>query len=673
LNPSMRIKAKGDSFFLPDENGGVYFRNNMNSFRMEGDSIHLWIEKLMPKFNGEFTMEELTAGLSPLYRERVEEIVSVLLSNGYVRDISLDRPHELSDHTLRQYAAQIEFLDNMAGSGAARFQSCREADLLAVGSGSIFVSLVSSLLDSGIPRFKMLITDPEATNRERISELAAHARLSDQAVELIEVESPADCQWSMMSVSGWREVVKSVGTVLYVSQEGEHSLSELKALHTACRSEKKIFVPALVMQRGGMAGPLVTPDSPGCWESAWRRVHLSGLGAELGTTAVADTEAQTVSGLGAVHDSSTVGALLSNVIVFEWLKLQAGVAVSERTPNHQFFLIDAQTLEGQWHPFLPHPLAGEGMRNSTFPTVDVPADNSRASDPPDRLLTFFHELSIGSASVLHQWEEGDTKQLPLSQCRVQAADPLSAGPAKLLPAMVCAGMTHYEARREAGLSGIEAYAARLSAGVLEPGVTANLSHWGIGAGESQSEAIGRGLFKLLSARLAKDIEVEAPLLFPVKLKKIEDKRCAYYLRALTTLQGEPVIGFGDDCEGFQVVFVGTNGCWHGGIGLNRTAALSAALVQALQCAQNGLGWSGEQAIGKQLIVTESVRMADALAQAVTIPEWDRDGHGLALQHAVKVLKRRGIRLAAVDLSTESFMTEGLTGVFGVFLQKEEGN
>ncbi|WP_460292018.1 hypothetical protein, partial [Bacillus cereus] len=41
-----KLKANKDTFFLPDSNGGVYFRNNASSFRMDGDGIYNWIEKL---------------------------------------------------------------------------------------------------------------------------------------------------------------------------------------------------------------------------------------------------------------------------------------------------------------------------------------------------------------------------------------------------------------------------------------------------------------------------------------------------------------------------------------------------------------------------------------------------------------------------------------------------
>ncbi|MGV2643486.1 bacteriocin maturation protein, partial [Clostridium perfringens] len=89
LNTSMRLKVKRDSFFLPDSSG-VYFRNNVSSFRMEGAAIDQWIEKLIPIFNGEYRLGDLTDGLPNQHRNQVYEIAEVLYRNGFARDVSQD-------------------------------------------------------------------------------------------------------------------------------------------------------------------------------------------------------------------------------------------------------------------------------------------------------------------------------------------------------------------------------------------------------------------------------------------------------------------------------------------------------------------------------------------------------------------------------------------------------
>ncbi len=120
-----KLKANKDTFFLPDSNGGVYFRNNASSFRMDGDGIYNWIEKLMPMFNGDHSLAEITDGLPLPYQHRVFEIGEILYENGFVRDVSQDAPHELNSALLDRYASQIEFLEADSHSGALKFQTYR--------------------------------------------------------------------------------------------------------------------------------------------------------------------------------------------------------------------------------------------------------------------------------------------------------------------------------------------------------------------------------------------------------------------------------------------------------------------------------------------------------------------------------------------------------------------
>lgn len=96
------------------------------------------VEKLLPMFTGEYTLGDLTNGLPEPYRERVYEIAETLYRNEFVRDVSQDLPHQLAEKVLNMYASQIEFLDSFGDSGAYRFQTYRQAKVLAVGSGPFF-------------------------------------------------------------------------------------------------------------------------------------------------------------------------------------------------------------------------------------------------------------------------------------------------------------------------------------------------------------------------------------------------------------------------------------------------------------------------------------------------------------------------------------------------------
>jgi putative thiazole-containing bacteriocin maturation protein len=635
LNPSMRLKVKGDTFFLPDPNGGVYFRNNSFSFRMEGRTIDQWIEKLMPVFNGEYTLEDLTDGLPDPHRKRVYEIAEMLYKHGFVRDVSQDRPHQLPDEVLKEYASQIEFLDHFGGSGAYRFQTYRQAKVLAVGSGPFLVSLVAALLESGLPRIHVLITDSVSTNRQRLAELEEHARKTDPEVALDEI-TPHE------GVSSWREAVQPFDFILYVSQEG--NVEELRVLHAVCREEKKVFLPAMCLQQAGLAGPLVHPDSDTCWESAWRRIHQSAL--------CKDPQLHTF--------SSTAGAMLANVITFELFKTVTGIAETEG--KNQFFLLDLETLEGNWHSFMPHPLVTGRVAAEWVQDLDLRLVRSSGRSESNGLIPYFSLLTSRESGIFHIWEEEDLKQLPLAQCRVQAADPLSEGPAELLPDMVCTGLTHEEARREAGLAGIEAYVSRMVGLFVEDGMVEPEEFVGVGAGETVAEGVCRGLQKCLAEELGKQQVKRKPSVFRVQLSAVEDERCRYYLQALTTMQGAPVIGLGEEVSGFPVVWVGTGGRWCGSAGLNVTLALRKALQQALTKAQNQ---------ATQVLEASTVLLEEKVPQSLVIPACEEAAHSEVLQTALQVLKRNRKQLLVLDLALEPFLKEELAGVFGVLLREEE--
>ncbi|GGE24233.1 putative thiazole-containing bacteriocin maturation protein [Marinithermofilum abyssi] len=636
LDPSMRPKVNGDTFFLPDVNGGVYFRNNLCSFHIEGKTINQWIEKLIPMFNGEHTLEYLTDGLPDPYRDRVYEIADMLCQNGFVRDVSQDHPHQLPDEVLKKYASQIEFLDSFGGSGAYRFQSYRQAKVLAVGSGPFFISLVAALFDSGLPKVHVLVTDSVPTNRQRLAELAAHARKTDPEAALEEV--------ALERMSSWREAVQPFHSILYVSEEGD--VEELRVLHGVCREEKKVLLPAMCLQQVGLAGPLVHPDSEGCWESAWRRIHSSALckAPQLHTF------------------SSTAGAMLANVIVFELFKTVTGVTESEL--KNKFFLLNLETLEGNWHSFNPHPLVAGHGKAEWVQDLDRRLEGRTGRSESSRLLPYFGLLTSAESGIFHIWEEGDLKQLPLAQCRVQATDPLSEGPAELLPEMVCTGLTHEEARREAGLAGIEAYVSRMVGLLIEDSRVEAQEFVGVGAGETVAEGVCRGVQKCLAEEMGKQPVNQKSPVFRVQLSAVEDERCRFYLQALTTMQGAPVIGLGEEVSGFPVVWVSTNGRWYGSVGLNVTMALREALQQALSKNQ-------ATCLTTQALEASTVLLKERVPQNLLIPACEEAALSEVLQSALQVLKRSRKRLLVFDLALEPFLKEGLAGVFGVLLREEE--
>lgn len=648
LHPSMRLKVKGDTFFVPDETGGVYFRNNEGSFRMEGRGIVEWINHLMPVFDGTHTLEELTEGLNEAHRHGVFEIAQVLYDNGFVRDVAADPPHALRAELITSYAPQIEFLDHLFGAGGYRFELYRRARVLAVGAGPILVSLVSALLESGLPGIHVLVTTEVQTDRDRLHELVRHAQKSDPDVDLQELGMPGNGRDVL------RAAVRTFDAVLYVSQTGR--LEELQTFEEACRVEGKRFLPAICAGQAGLVGPFTRPGSSVSWESAWRRVHHAVIAKDATVHAF----------------SSTAGAMMANLLVLEWFKWVAGERAAEDEPR--FFLLNLETLEGHWHAFWPHPLVA-----GTMPPVHV-SDLARqlgaADEPSDSqgLLAFFARLTSPVAGIFHVWEEGDLVQLPLAQCRVQVADPLSPGPAQLLPEIVCAGLTHEEARREAGLAGVETYTSRLMGGPgasLSPGPPGEHPDGGrplfsgIGAGETLSEGVGRALVRCLEEALCDREHDSPPSVSPVVLTEVADFHCRCFLEALGVLGGEPEFGLGAPVLGCPVVWVRSGERWFAGIGLNVTLALCSALTRALVSLQNQVTYGSGRGLE-----TEFVELAEVSPASLSVPASPRGTQAQVVRAALQTLQATGLRVDVVDVSPEPWVKERLAGVFAVTLRKE---
>jgi len=645
LNASTRLKVNRDTFFIPDTNGSVYFRNNISSFQMEGSTIFQWIEKLLPMFNGEHSLGQLTDGLPAQYRDRVYEIGEILYKNGFVRDVSKDLPHQLTDSVQKNYGSQIEFLNSFGESGAYRFQIYRQSKVLAIGSGAILVSLVSALLESGLSKFHLLITDIEKTNKKRINELIKNARKHDVEVEVKIIKR---------NRISWNKLVESYDSIVYVTEENQ--VEEIRTLNQICKEEKKNFIPALCFEQIALAGPLVSLDSSGCFESAWRSIHQNEL--------LSKEKLQPF--------SSVASAMLANVVVFELFKEITKTNQSEKM--NQFFLINQETLEGNWHTFLPHPLVTDRVKAEIIQDFDQRVEQSSSkSGNQSNLFLYLGELTSETSGIFHIWDEGDLKQLPLAQCRIQVVNPLAEGPVSLLSSRICTALTHEEARREAALKGIEMYSLQLARVLVKNKVSIppNMENSsveeqasiGIGTGETFSECICRGLQKYLSEEL-RNQQINLANLTPLEPGAIQDQQCQYYIKSLNIMQGNPTIALDKDSFGFPIAWVCTNDKWYRSVGINSTLALREALKQALMEIQNDNFDLSSHAISHSTSI-----VLDENSQSMVIPECDEKDKTDLLKNAMKILKESNKQLIAIDLKIDLFNTEELSGVYGVLLRE----
>lgn len=517
----------------------------------------------------------------------------------------------------------------------ARLQTYPQHGILAVGGGPMLLSLVSALIECGFTGFHLCIADRVPTDRQRLAALLSQARRDRGGKEEQTV-------FRKEEAGDWRDVVRAYQTILYVSQDGDPG--ELLQLGQICREERKALLPAVCLHQAGMAGPFAPPGSEGGWASAWRRLHRAAIDKDPERHAF----------------SSAAGALLANVVVSGLLKLVAGADESEQ--GQSVYLLDLETLEGSWHSYFPHPFANgrQAMSAESVENLEQRLGNSPDQRTTDGLFSCFSRWTSAHTGIFHTWEEGDLRQLPLAQCRVRAVDPLSEGPAQLLPDIVCAGLTHEEARREAGLAGLEAYVSRLTGGFAGSG-----EFVGVGAGETAAEGLHRGLQACLREALGRQPLDRLPPVVRVRLGKVDDARCRYYLRSLTLMQGEPAIGLGEASAGFPVFWVGAGGSWYAGVGLNRTLALRSALQAALMKAQNPSDFRPLNAPA-----SPSLPAAQEDGIRVDIAEFDETSRAEVVSEALQMLRRNGWQLTVVNLAVEPFMSEALEAVYGVSLLEE---
>lgn len=510
--------------------------------------------------------------------------------------------------------------------------SLQEEGALAVGSGRILLSLAESWYESGLSKLTVYVTNKEPTDRGKLTELCEHALSSETEATLNIIAAAGDEELN------WRAIVRPFQFILYVSEHGE--LEELRSLQHACIAERKQMLPAIAISGMGMAGPLLHPDGDGHWESAWRRIHSSVF-----------PEKRTPEAF-----STAAAGILSNLIVHEWHKAITGE--HELDYQNQCFLLDPATLTGSWHSFLSHPLVSG--YDAARPVKNLPLNLSINHEQvsPEVWFTAFNQLTSTATGIFHAWEEADLIQLPLAQCLVQPADPLSKEPAPLLPTIVRSGLTHVEARRESGLAGLEAYTARmiplLFAG-LPPHQQEGVS---IGAGCDITEALGRGVRAYLTKELGKRVLSDEPTVVQrIACPQIEDARCLYYLQALSILEGESLIAVGEPLLGFPTVWVYSDSSWYGSVDLSFTLALRQSLQKALSKTER--------------TAVSLVLWKDQEVQDMTISAGDPLSYSFLMLPVIETLKQCHKRLEVFELRSESLWGKGPFVAYGVVLGEEE--
>ncbi|WP_177167815.1 putative thiazole-containing bacteriocin maturation protein [Marininema mesophilum] len=634
LQSSTRLKMNGDTFILPDVNGGVYLRNNRCSFRLDGEGIAQWIERLTPMFDGKEPLSELTEGLPKPYQERIYEIANMLHNQGMARDVSQDQPHHLFQEVVDNFASQIAFLEAFGDSGAYRFERFRQTKVLVVGAGSTLIALVGALWQSGYPHVHLLLSEEEETDRERLEELKEQARSMDPEVGLAEISIGG---FNGEDLSSWEKVIAPYEVVLLLVKE--ERLDRLRLLQRVCQEKKTALLPGIIARDLGWVGPWMNTEGKGCWESAWCRMNR-----QVWESGQSDSF------------SITTDAMLANVMAFTCFK---ELTQTNLQSEQQIYLLHGETLEGSWHSFIPHPQFGSIQSPKRVTQEWWSAEKGEGDRKEEEMFLAFAGWTSPVTGIYRHWEEGSLGQLPLAQCKVQVMDPVTEGLADPLHERIGVGITHREARREAGLTGMETYVSRW---LKEKGGQQRFI--GLGAGATLAEGVCRGLQKCLVKEWKKSLRGGVPRISSLRLGAMEDRDCRFYLEVWSRRGELPRLGRGEEVCGFPVIWVGDGESWYGSIGFHESFALKRALRYALGRQLNPQAWLTEDGMEVTTVTLENSKPRN-LEVSMNIREVD------FIQDTQKILQRNQRQLEIVDCTLEPFMKEGLAGVFGVTLLRKE--
>lgn len=508
--------------------------------------------------------------------------------------------------------------------------SLQEEGTLVVGSGPILLSLAESWYEFGLSKLTVYVTNKEPVDTRKLKGFCehAHGRETEASLKIMAASGDEDLNW--------RAIVRPFQFILYVAEHGD--LDELLELQNACLAERRQMLPAILIRGMVMAGPLLNYDGNGRWESAWRRIHSSVF-----------PESRYEERL-----SMAAAGVLSNLLVHEWHK--AVTAKNDADCRTQCFLLDPVTLTGGWHRVLSHPLVCGFEAARPVENIEIHLEDNDARGNPQEWFSALNQLTSAVTGIFHVWEEADLIQLPLAKCLVQPADLLSEEPTPLLPAIIRSGLTHEEARRESGLAGLEAYAARMIPLMFSSLTSHQQQGINIGAGDDLAEAVGRGFRACLAKELSKRTLSHEPTVQRIVCTQIKDVRCQYYLQALSIIEGEPVIAAGEPLLGFPVVWVNRGSSWYGSADLSFTLALRQSLQKALE--------------NREYTSVSAVIWRDNESRENPVIDSDPFSYSFLTQSAVRTLKKHHKRLEVFNIPSESLWGISPFVIYGVSLGEE---
>lgn len=401
---SARLTFREDAYYAKVP-GGVHILTNQGETSLSGSSVHEWIERLVPLLDGRYSLDDLTATLSPQRRELVSSLLTALVERGVVRQLGQDRPHGLTEAEVADHAPELGFLSYFRDSAAHVFERYRNLRVAVLGSGAPAAAVRRACLRSGV-----------------------------RAVPPVTPLPAADLQTR----------VRSADLVIQVSGDPGDSAADLVA--RACAQAGVPLAQAVFADGHAWLQPAcrVGSDGHGWW--AGRRRLLALTGAQTGPGPVTEP-AITLIATQLVHD------------VFRYL-------TELRAPQHRPRLarMCLDTLETEQHDYLVHPLdvpaAGEDDEQFLDRLARLSAAAPLTEEEFSRRAVTLMDSRLG---IFAEIGEGDLAQLPVHVTQTVVSDPAGLlGGGAPRPKVSGAGLDFETARYRAALQALSCYGSLMA-------------------------------------------------------------------------------------------------------------------------------------------------------------------------------------------------------------------
>ncbi|MBF9133693.1 hypothetical protein I0C86_32875 [Plantactinospora sp. S1510] len=402
MKPRLREDVRFVEF--PD---GVYIHSDHGAATLAGSQAYAWLSRLAPALTGEYTLDEMTAGLAPDKRAMVEQLVTTLAEQRYVVDAQADEPHGLGIADRETYADEIAFIRYAADSAERRFERLRETPVAVVGRGPLVDALVAAVLHCG---FRDIVVQ---TDGGQVAQVAGRR----DAGQSVRVERPADTV----------RVPSGAGLVLQVSDDR----NDLIAMCRACADSDVQLGQVWVRPTEAWLTQVGPPEQTAA-ESAWRRLTDRPESDE--TVDVSDETVKVGSDTADGWWTGPVPTVVASQLAMACFARLTGLdalPTGSPGPSPTLTRVDLRTLDTSAHRIRRHPLAASASASPAGLSSGAGRPVDLASVAPVPAATLWERVGVAVDSrtgLIRLLDEGDLGQTPLWLCRATVADPLGTLP-----------------------------------------------------------------------------------------------------------------------------------------------------------------------------------------------------------------------------------------------------